>query len=156
MYRRRFSVIVAAFGLALVACGVAATPTPNERSSMQLGCFRPLEAGPLTAAPAIDQRRAEGVARDYFEAKLGAILARDTDANGIQQPRPPLDARTFLIARSPYGQDLDPLRGRAVWLFGFTVERVTVWSTIRPGMTVYLLVDAQTAVPLLDCTTAPT
>ena len=155
MYRRRFSVIVAAFGLALVACGVAATPTPDERPPVQLGCFRPLDAEPLATAPPIDQRRAEGVARDYFEAKLGAILARDTDPTGVQQPRPPLEARTLLIRHSSYGQDLDPLRGRAVWLFGFAVERVTAWSTIRRGMTVYLLVDAQTAVPLLDGTTAP-
>lgn len=155
MHRWRYSVIVAAFGLALVACGVAATPTPDDRPPIQLGCFRPLEAEALATAPAIDQQRAEGVARDYYEAKLGAILARDTDPSGVQQLRPPLEARPLLIHHSPYGQDLDPLRGRAVWLFGFTVERVTTWSTLRPGTTVYLLVDAQTAVPLLDCTNAP-
>ncbi|HEY8598857.1 MAG TPA: hypothetical protein VIL85_10535 [Thermomicrobiales bacterium] len=155
MRRRRISVLVAAFGLALVACGVAATPTPIDHPLAQIGCFRPLDAGPLTTVPAIDQRRAESVARDYYETKLGATLARDTDANGAQQPRAPLEARTLRINHSPYGQDVDPLRGRAVWLFGFAVERVTAWSTLKPGTTVYLLVDAQTAVPLLDCSSTP-
>lgn len=153
--RRRFTVALGALCLALVACGVAATPTPASRTVAPIGCFSPMEvAVPLTAPP-VAQRRAEEVAREYFERQRGATLARYTDATGAQVVRPPIEARALVIRASLYGHDLDPLRGRVAWLFGFAIEQAAPWSTLRPRSTAYALIDAQTAVVLIDCATPP-
>lgn len=151
MYRR-IGVLFGALALALVACGVAATPTPGVPIPGPFGCFSALEAERPGAAFPVAQPQAEGVARDYFERMRGATLARYTDADGAQRAQPPREARPLLIRSSPYGQDLDPLRGREVWLLGFTVEQAAIWSTLKPGANVYALIDARTAVLLLDCT----
>lgn len=146
-------------GLGLVGCGVPdaprPTPTPATRPTMQLGCFRPVEAVPGSQTPPITARAADDAARAFYRMN-GVTLAQSSDATGVAVPVPARDVRSLLIRRSDYGvAGSDVLAGRAVWLLGYTVGKTEPWSTFRPDATVYIFIDAQNAAPLIGCQAPP-
>lgn len=145
-------------GCVLAACGVAANIPATPAQRMQLGCFHPLDAAPGGGVPRVSQATADATARAFYEQQNGAFLLRTLDSAGNAQPAPPIEARYLSIRSSDYGSSgqgggggSDPLRGRSAWLLGYAVDHMAPWSTYHAGSTVYMLVDAQTAVPLLTC-----
>jgi hypothetical protein len=159
MVRLRRTVIGALFGFGcfLAACSAAAeTPAPPLRR-VQIGCFRPLDVIPAAALP-VTRTRAEEAARAFYEEQNGAVLPRYSDSAGTAQLAPPLFAQSVQVRASDYGSSGqggagggDPLRGRTVWILGYTIERAVGWSPYRGGTTVYIAIDGQTPVPILTC-----
>src|SRR5262245_17472328 len=155
--RAKLAVLIVCLGL--VACGqpLPPTPVPSAPPPLTLGCFRSIDAAPGAGTPPVAQESADASARSYY-AMNGATLADDTDATGATIPRPPIEARYLSIRASDYGSSgqgraggADPLRGRDAWLLGYVVAQATPWSPYRSGATVYLLLDARNAAPILGC-----
>jgi hypothetical protein len=160
MARLRRAVIGVLFGVGclLAACSAAAAPPAEPPQRVQIGCFRPLDVTPVADTPAVTQMRAEEVAQTFYEGQNGAVLPRYVDGTGKSQIAPPFLVQSVHIQASDYGSSgeggaggSDPLRGRTVWIMGYTIERAAIWSPYRGGQIVSIIVDGQTPVPLLTC-----
>lgn len=146
------------FGCLLAACSAAAeAPTPPVQR-IQIGCFRPLDVTTLAEPLPVTQQQAEEVAQVFYEGQNGASLPRVVDGAGRSQLAPPASVQRVQVRASEYGSSGqggagggDPLRGRKVWILGYTIEHVAPWSSYREGMDTSIIIDGQTPVPILTC-----
>jgi hypothetical protein len=146
------------FGCLLAACSAAAETPALPVQHVQIGCFRAMDVTVVADPLPVTQRKAEETAQAFYEGQNGTSLPRYIDSTGRTQLAPPVSVQQVRVRASDYGSSGqggagggDPLQGRTVWILGYTAEHTASWSTYREGMSIYIIIDGQTPVPILTC-----